>query len=66
MVKQTLLTRGVCEPELDMTRVTARRSSGVIHRLIGTIFRNSQAHHSLATPRRSVDREQQEYSADLG
>jgi hypothetical protein len=66
MVNRTLLTRGVCEPELDMTRVTARRWSGVLDRLISTIFRNSQAHHSIATPRRSVDREQQEYSADLG
>ena len=65
-MKGTLLTTSVREPDLDMTRVTARPTAGVLRRLIGSIFRSSYTHHHLVTPSRSVDREQQKDSPDLG
>ncbi len=64
-MKQMLLTRNVCEPDLDITRVTAGPSSGGrLRRLFRSIFRNSQPHYYIEAPRRSVDREQQQYSPD--
>jgi len=63
-MKRVLLTRGVYEPDLDMARVIARLSGGRVRRLLGSIFRNLQGPYKIDTPRRSVDREQQQYSPD--
>src|SRR5216683_7005072 len=64
IMKRVLLTRGVYEPDLDMARVIARLSGGRVRRLLGSIFRNLQGPYKIDTPRRSVDREQQQYSPD--
>jgi hypothetical protein len=66
MMNPALLTRGGREPDLDMMRVRARPTGGILRRLIGSVFRNPQPQHSIDTPCRSVDREQQQYSADYG
>jgi hypothetical protein len=63
-MKRVALTRAVYEPDLDMIRVITRLSGGRVRRLLGSIFGNSQGPHQIDTPRRSVDREQQQYSAD--
>jgi hypothetical protein len=63
-MKQMVLTKTVYEPDLDMTRVITRLSRGRFRRLLSSIFRNSQGLHKIDAPRRSVDREHQEYSAD--
>jgi hypothetical protein len=63
-MKRVVLTRAVYEPDLDMIRVITWLSGGRVRRLLGSIFRNSQGSHQIDTPSRSVDREQQQYSAD--
>jgi hypothetical protein len=62
MMKRTLLTRDLREPDLNITRAIARPRGGRFRHLIGSIFRNSQAYYQIVTPRRSVDREYQLYS----
>jgi hypothetical protein len=62
--KPILLTETICEPDLDMARVTAGLSGGKLRRLIGSVFRNSRGRHNIDNPQRSVDREQQWYSAN--
>ena len=59
-----LLPRDISEPDLDMTRVMVRLGGGRVRRLLGLIFRKSRGHERIDPPRRSVDREQQQYSPD--
>jgi hypothetical protein len=47
-----------------MTRVIVRLGSGRVRRLLGLILRKTQGYERIDPPRRSVDREQQQYSAD--
>jgi hypothetical protein len=62
-MKRMSLIRDVCEPDLDMARPIARLSVGRVRRLLGPIFGHSQS-HQIDTPRRSIDREEQQYSTD--
>ena len=61
-MKRVLLTKDVYEPDLDMTRAMARLQGGRVRRLLGSIFGDSHGLNKIDTPRRSIDREQQEYS----
>lgn len=56
------IVNSVCEPEIDMNR--RRRDHvavGRVRRLIGTLFGFPPTLY-MGTPRRSIDREQQQYS----
>jgi len=63
-MKRMSLTKDISEPDLDMTRVIVRLGSGRVRRLLGLILRKTQGYERIDPPRRSVDREQQLYSAD--
>lgn len=54
--------KGVHEPEMDMSR-PGKASPSKVWRLLSTLLGSSNRFHSsIGTPRRSVDREQQQYS----
>jgi hypothetical protein len=61
-MKHVLVTTSVYEPDLDMTRVMEGLPTGRVRRLLGSIFGNFQSLRAIDKPRRSIDREQQQYS----
>jgi hypothetical protein len=57
------ISKGVREPEMEMNRPRARVAPSKLWRLINSLLGSSRDFSSLVgTPRRSVDREQQQYS----
>lgn len=52
----------VHEPEMDMNRRLGLAPAGRIKRLISTLLWLRSSGYEIGTPRRSVDRKQQEYS----
>jgi hypothetical protein len=52
----------VCEPELDMNRADGAAQGGKMRRLLQTILSLQAEAHMMGTPRRSIDREQQEFT----
>jgi hypothetical protein len=57
------LTSSVSEPELDMNRRRMQVvAAGRMRRLISTILGYQGGVYSMGTPRRSIDRELQQYS----
>ncbi len=52
----------VYDAELDMHRRNARMQGGTMRRLLGMILGFQSDAHAMGTPRRSIDREQQEYT----
>ncbi len=57
--------KDVCEPDMDMSRSIVRVSvsPGKVWRLLTSLLRSSNGDSSLiGKPRRSVDREQQQYA----
>ena len=52
----------VYEPEMDMSRRLGLAPAGRIKRLFTTLLWLRSGGYDIGTPRRSVDREQQEYS----
>jgi hypothetical protein len=61
-MKRIVVVTSVHEPEIDMTRASERTSGSRLRRLLGSLVGNLQALGPLGTPRRSIDREQQQYS----
>jgi len=61
-MKPMLLTTSVYEPDLDMTRVIKRLPAGRVRRLLSSVFGNLQGLGTIEKPRRSIDREMQQYS----
>jgi hypothetical protein len=62
IMKQMLLTTSVYEPDLDMTRMIKRLPVSRVRRLLGSVFGNLQIAGTIEKPRRSIDRELQQYS----
>lgn len=52
----------VYEPEMDMKRRLGVAPGGRMKRLIGTLLWLRMGGYEIGTPRRSIDRKQQEYS----
>jgi hypothetical protein len=52
----------VYEPEIDMNRRHGRPPVGLMKRLFGSLQRLRTGDYDFGTPRRSIDRQQQEYS----
>ena len=52
----------VCEPDMDMNRRRDRVPVGRVRRLIGTLMGYPPSLYMMGTPRRSIDREQQQYA----
>ena len=52
----------VYEPEMDMNRRLGQAPAGRMMRLIGTLRWLRVGGYDIGTPRRSIDRKQQEYS----
>ncbi len=52
----------VYEPEMDMNRRLGQAPAGRMMRLIGTLRWLRVGGYDTGTPRRSIDRKQQEYS----
>lgn len=55
------IINSVTEPEMDMNRRRDREAVGMVRRLIGTLL-GYQGLYAMGTPKRSIDREQQQYS----
>jgi len=62
IMKGILVNTNVYEADLDMTRVMVALPAGRVRRLLGSIFGNLQSLGMIDKPRRSIDREQQQYS----
>lgn len=57
------MNKGVCEPEIDMSRSAVTGSPRKVWRLLTSLLGASDRFPSrIGTPRRSVDREQQQYA----
>jgi len=57
------INKGVTEPEMDMNRPESKVAPSKVWRLLNSLLGSSNKVPSLiGTPRRSVDREQQQYS----
>jgi hypothetical protein len=55
--------KDVCEPDMDMSRSIVRISPSKVWRLLTSLLRSSTGDSSsIGKPRRSVDREQQQYA----
>jgi hypothetical protein len=52
----------VREPEMDMNKRVVHAPAGRMKRLISTLLWPRSGGHDIGKPRRSIDREQQEYS----
>jgi hypothetical protein len=52
----------VYEPEIDMNRRLGRTPAGLLQRLFTSLQRLRTGDYDFGTPRRSIDRKQQEYS----
>ncbi len=52
----------VYEPEMDMKRRLGRTPAGLMKRLFTSLQRLRTGDYDFGTPRRSIDRKQQEYS----
>jgi len=52
----------VSDTELDMHRRDAQMQGGTMRRWLEVILSFQSAAHAMETPRRSIDREQQEYT----
>jgi hypothetical protein len=61
-MKGILVNTIVYEADLDMARAMERLPAGRVRRLLGSIFGNLQGLGMIEKPRRSIDREQQQYS----
>ena len=55
------IVSSVCESEMDMNRRRDHAAVGRVRRLIGTLLGYPPSLY-MGTPRRSIDREQQQYS----
>jgi hypothetical protein len=62
IMKQMLLTTSVYESDLDMTRMIKRLPVGRVRRLLDSVFGNLLIAGTIEKPRRSIDRELQQYS----
>jgi hypothetical protein len=51
----------VCEPELDMNRPIFRAAGSTWQRMVATVASLAPSEPMIARPRRSIDRETQEY-----
>jgi hypothetical protein len=58
---ETIKITSVLEPELDMNRCTSR-PEGKVRRLLGSLLGYPQNLYSIGKPRRSIDREHQQYA----
>ena len=56
------LSVSVYEPEIDMNRRLGRPVAGLMKRLFTSFQRLRTGDYDFGTPRRSIDRQQQEYS----
>ena len=56
------IINSVTEPDMDMNRRRDREAVGRVRRLIGTLLGYPQGLYAMGTPKRSIDREQQQYS----
>jgi hypothetical protein len=57
------INKGVCEPEIDMSRPAVTGSPRKVWRLLSSLLGSSNRIPSrIGTPRRSIDREQQQYA----
>jgi hypothetical protein len=61
-MKRIMAISSVHEPEIDMSRGMERPPSWRVRRLFGSLFGSFQNFETIGKPRRSVDREQQQYS----
>lgn len=59
---QTTASNHVCEAELDMHRRNAQMHWETVRRWLGVILGFQTEAPVIGTPRRSIDREQQEYT----
>jgi hypothetical protein len=56
------LNVSVYDPEIDMNRRLGRTPAGLVKRLFTSLRRLRTGDYDFGKPRRSIDREQQEYS----